>query len=80
MNRKALMEVFEKGKIESIVIINSKTADPNFTYITDFASGLFEGSTLAVEKSGKMTLLTSELEYETARSQAARGMKIVKVN
>ncbi|MEM4065554.1 MAG: Xaa-Pro peptidase family protein [Candidatus Micrarchaeaceae archaeon] len=80
MNRKALMEVFEKGKIESIVIINSKTADPNFTYITDFASGLFEGSTLAVEKSGKMTLLTSELEYETARSQAVKGMKIVKVN
>ncbi|MEM3416150.1 MAG: Xaa-Pro peptidase family protein [Candidatus Micrarchaeaceae archaeon] len=80
MSRDTLIKVFEKSNIDNIVIMNSSSADPNFTYVTGFESGLFEDSVLAIGKTGKLTLLTSELEYETARSQAPSSMSIIKIN
>ena len=69
---------FAKG-VKKILIVNTGSQDPNFLYITDFTSGLFEGSLLLLER-GSVTLFTYSLEYETAREQAQSGMKVVNIN
>ncbi|MDE1861085.1 MAG: aminopeptidase P family protein [Candidatus Micrarchaeota archaeon] len=65
--------------INRILLVNTNSQDPNFIYLTDFTSGLFEGSFLLVTKAG-VTLFTYPLEYETAKQQAVRGMRIVNMD
>lgn len=65
-------------EIDCILIANSNSMDPNFRYLTNFSSGLFEGSFLIVSK-GRLKLLTSNLEYDTAISQAHGAIEVVRI-
>lgn len=84
MNQKSLMgktkKVFGFAKnINKILIINTSSQDPNFIYMTDFSGGLFESSFLLVERK-KATLFTYSLEYEIAKQQAPKSMKVINLN
>ncbi|MDE1768338.1 MAG: aminopeptidase P family protein [Candidatus Micrarchaeota archaeon] len=74
-----LQKIFKHTKVSKILLVNTSSQDPNFVYLTDFYGGLFEGSILLVEKNG-VTLFTYPLEYETAKSQAIKGMKIINLD
>src|SRR5271155_4798480 len=65
-------------KVDKILIVNTDTADPNFFYVTGFTSGVFESTYLVLEKD-HATLLTSQLEYTTAKEQAFEGLEVVKI-
>lgn len=73
--------VFEHcdNDLEQIIIVNTGAADPNFLYLSGFTSGLFEYSYLLISQ-GSVTLLTSVLEYETARSEASEEMEVICIN
>ncbi|MDE1823465.1 MAG: aminopeptidase P family protein [Candidatus Micrarchaeota archaeon] len=62
-----------------MLIINTGIRDPNFTYMTGFASGLFEGNSLIISRK-RIELLTNSLEYEDAMKQRAPGLRVVKVS
>jgi len=71
-----LRKVFSGAKIDLLLIKNGSEQDPNFKYLTGFTSGTFEDNFLIASRN-KVTVLTSELEYETALSQAKEGMVVV---
>ncbi len=78
--RARLDSVFKaSGDLDCILIANTGQQDPNFTYMADFSSGLFESSILLLERK-KATLFTYRLEYETALRQAQKGMSVVNLN
>src|SRR5277367_1591259 len=84
MNQKDLAERTKKvlslaKDTQKILLVNTSSQDPNFIYLTDFTSGIFESSFLLVEKNA-VTLFTYSLEYETAKQQAPSGMKVVNLN
>src|SRR5271157_2855886 len=64
--------------IDRIVLVNSSEKDPNFTYLTGFRGGMFEGDILMADRKG-ITLYTGALEYETAREQGFGGLRIIKM-
>ena len=68
-----------KEKIDLIAIINTGVSDPNFKYLTQFRSGIFEQNFLLVDKHG-MELITNNLEYETALGQRLKHMKIKRID
>ncbi len=71
-----LEKIFKKSKnLDKILLMNTSYTDPNFLYVTGFTSGLFEYSYLIVEKD-KAKLITSELEYETAKEQAGKEIEV----
>ncbi len=77
-----LKDIFahQKAKgLDSILIVNTDNEDPNFIYMTDFRSGIFEQSFLLLERHG-MTLFTSPLEYETALKQKSGSMRVINVD
>lgn len=59
-----------------ILIVNTSSRDPNFTYLTGFKSGLFEGNSIIAER-GRITLMTNSLEYQDAKRQSFKGLRIV---
>ena len=70
-------KVISKAKgIDAILLINTDTRDPNFTYLTGFKSGVYEGDMLLATKSS-VKLITSPLEYDTAMSQKPDWLEIV---
>jgi Xaa-Pro dipeptidase len=71
-------KVFSHVRADAILLMNTKTEDSNFLYLTGFTSGIFEGTLLIVSKS-RLILLVSALEYEIARAQKPKGMDIVKI-
>ena len=74
-----IKRIFSSTKgVERIIIANSNSMDPNFRYLTNFSSGLFEGSFLIVSR-GHLKLLTSNLEYDTAVMQAHDAIEVVKI-
>lgn len=75
--RERLARVFRKAKaLDKILLLNTGNTDPNFLYLTGFTSGLFEYSYLIVKPDGAK-LVTSALEYETAKEQAPSGMEVL---
>ena len=71
----------ETAGLDAILLVNTNSEDPNFIYMTDFTSGIFESSMLLLERGrGAVTLFTSPLEYGTAMAQKPNGMKIVNVD
>ena len=62
--------------VDKILIANTNGMDPNFLYFTGFASGLFEYSYLILGNEGAK-LITSKLEYETAKEQAVPGLEVL---
>lgn len=72
-----LRKIFDASKnVDLILIKNNDSVDPNFLYLTGFRSGLFENTYLLADRK-RMYIITSPLEYETARSQKSSGMKII---
>jgi len=71
-----LRKIFSGAKIDLLLIKNGSEQDPNFKYLTGFTSGTFEDNFLIASRE-KVSVLTSELEYETALSQAKEGMEVV---
>jgi len=63
----------------TVIIANSDYQDPNFLYLTDLKSGLFEGSLVVLKKDNAM-LLTSPLEYEDALKGVPKGMQVIKID
>lgn len=76
--RQRLEKLFEKTRADAIMIMNTEVRDSNFSYLTGFTSGLFEGDALIATRKG-LTLLTSVLEYDTAMKMRPNGMKVIKV-
>ncbi len=77
--RQRSKKIFEAAKAADVVLIaNTSSRDPNFTYLTDFTSGLFERSIILLKRDGAK-LLVYELEYEDAERQKPPGMEVVKL-
>ncbi len=77
MSSSRLNSVFSNARgVDAIVIINTDMRDPNFTYLTELKSGVYEGDVLIAERNG-MKLLTSKLEYETAISQKREHLEVI---
>jgi Xaa-Pro dipeptidase len=78
MNRK-LEDIFKNAKnVDLILLLNTGNEDPNFLYLTEFESGLFENNIL-LTKRDRMELLTNSLEYETALKQKNKIMDVVNI-
>ncbi len=74
---KRIAKVFTECKgTDAIILVNGLTRDPNFTYLTEFGSGIFEGSILVAVRPNKLHLMTSILEYDTAVSEKQKNMGI----
>ena len=76
---KRIAKVFKNSKADVIFLMNTDHQDSNFTYLTNFTSGVFEGNPLIVTKK-EIILPVSILEYEIAKEQRPKGMKIIKIN
>ncbi len=73
-----IKKVFDNTKADAIVILNTKTEDSNFLYLTGFTSGVFEGTVMIVSRKG-LVLLANPLEYEIAKEQRPKEMLVVKI-
>ena len=62
-----------KRKPDAIIIKNSSEPyiDDNFFYVTGLDKGLFEGSVATLYPNGKIDLIISELEAESAKKSNA---------
>jgi Xaa-Pro dipeptidase len=70
--------VFKNVDADVLLVANTNTTDPNFVYLTGFPSGSFEGTFIIVKKKG-IEFIASELEYEIARENAPKGIKVTKI-
>lgn len=62
--------------VDVMLLVNTSGGDPNFLYLTGFTSGLFEDSILVATR-GRVYLIASPLEYQTALDQKITGMSII---
>jgi Xaa-Pro dipeptidase len=80
--RERVKRIFEKlgDGADALVLMNSVEPhlDQSFFYVFDVASGLFEGSAAVAHRDGKVTVISSPLEEESAH-QAARRDRDVQV-
>ncbi len=72
-----IKKIFKNTKADVIFLMNTQVQDSNFIYLTGFTSGVFEYSTLIVTRK-KMILPVSVLEYEIAKEQRPREMRVIK--
>jgi Xaa-Pro dipeptidase len=73
-----IRKIFTNTKADVIFLVNTENKDSNFIYLTGFTSGIFEGTPLIVTKK-ELILPVSVLEYEVAKEQHPKEMKIVKI-
>lgn len=72
-------KIFANANAANVILIaNTNYQDPNFLYLTDISSGLFEGSLILLTRHGAK-ILVSALEYEDAVRHTPNGMKIIKM-
>jgi Xaa-Pro dipeptidase len=71
-------KVFDNTDADAIVLLNTRTEDSNFLYLTDFTSGVFEG-TLMIASRRRLILFASPLEYEIAKEQRPKEMLVVRI-
>jgi Xaa-Pro dipeptidase len=76
---KRIRKIFENTEAEVIFLMNTNVEDSNFLYLTEFKSGIFEGNPLIITKKG-LVLPVSPLEYEIAKEEGPKGMKIIKIS
>lgn len=72
-----IRRIFENCDVDVIFLMNTDIQDSNFTYLTEFTSGVFEQTMLIVTKN-EAILPVSSLEYEIAREQHPKNIKVVK--
>jgi Xaa-Pro aminopeptidase len=73
-----IRKVMQKSQADVIFLMNTGQKDSNFFYLTGFTSGEFEYNALIVTKKG-LILPVSSLEYEIAKKQRPKEMKIIKI-
>ncbi|MEM3841150.1 MAG: Xaa-Pro peptidase family protein [Candidatus Micrarchaeaceae archaeon] len=76
--RKRLKSLFRGSDLDVIVLMNTSIKDSNFTYMTDFSSGVFEDTILLLFKDSEM-LLVNKLEREIALENAPKIMNVKSV-
>ena len=69
----------DEKRIDTLVVMNTGSQDPNFYYFTGFKSSLFENNMLIVKKDHAY-LLTYDLEYQDAVKQKFNGIEIVRMS
>jgi len=69
----------QKSGVDAIFLMNTGQKDSNFFYLAGFTSGEFEYTSLIVTKKG-LILPVSALEYEIAKRQRPKEMKVVKID
>ncbi len=75
-----LASIFANMKsADLIVLLNTNYRDPNFIYITGFKSGIFEFTFTIIKRNG-IEILANELEFSAAKSQATKGMRVIKIS
>ena len=67
-----IIQLFKDAKVDSILILNSPEADPNFFYFTRMEKSEFQQSILILEKSS-MTMMVPRMEYELAKAQGKKS-------
>jgi len=70
--QKRLEKLFEGGNFDAILLYNTEERDSNFLYLTGFRSGVFEYTPLVATRDS-VHVFASQLEYDTAISQAGKG-------
>ncbi len=65
-------------RIDTLLIMNTGSQDPNFYYLTGFKSSLFEKNILLISKNHAY-LFTYDLEYQDAVRQKFPGMEVVRM-
>ena len=74
--RRRLKSLFKDSGLDAVVIMNTSVKDSNFTYMTDFSSGVFEDTILLLFPD-RETLLVNKLEREIAIESAPKAMEVV---
>ncbi len=74
-----IRKLFDNANVEVIFLMNTSVQDSNFTYLTGFTGGVFEQTMLIVTRKG-LVLPVSELEYEIAKRERPKEMKVIMVN
>ena len=74
--KRRLKSLFSDSGLDAVVIMNTATKDSNFTYMTDFSSGVFEDAILLLFPDGEK-LLVNKLEREIALESAPKVMEVV---
>ena len=70
-----LKALFKQSDLDAIVLMNTAVKDSNFTYMTDFCSGVFEDTILLLFPEGEK-LLVNKLEREIALESAPGVMQV----
>lgn len=73
-----IRNLFNNTDAEVVFIMNTGKEDSNFLYLTGFTSGVFEFNTLIATRKG-LILPVSSLEYEIAKEQRPKEMKVIMV-
>ncbi len=75
--KKKLERIFDGSKEADVILIaNTSSKDPNFSYITGIVGGLFEGNILLLKRDSAK-LITNQLEYELAASQKPADLELI---
>lgn len=78
--KKRIKKIFENAKgVETILIANKMTSDPNFLYLTQYTDSIFDSDLLVFTKTLAYHI-ASPLSYEAAMLQKHPEIKIVKAD
>ncbi len=73
-----MKKLFKNTDADVVFIMNTGIEDSNFLYLTGFTGGVFEYNTLIATKR-ELILPISVLEYEIAKAQRPKEMKVIKI-
>jgi Xaa-Pro dipeptidase len=71
-------KVFKNAEVDAILLLNTKTEDGNFLYLTGFDAGAFEGTAMIVTRR-ELVFFVSALDYEIAKEQRPVEMTVVEI-
>ncbi|HUY70441.1 MAG TPA: Xaa-Pro peptidase family protein [Candidatus Baltobacteraceae bacterium] len=71
-----LRRVFDNAKVSTILLANTNYNDSNFLYLTGLPAATLEGYILVADRK-KVTLLVNVLDYEIAKENSPRGVRVV---
>lgn len=75
--KKRVNSILKQSNTDAILIMNTTSKDPNFTYLTGIYDGLFEDGIVVADRKS-IVLYPSALEYEIAKKSALPGIEITK--
>ncbi|MDE1832991.1 MAG: aminopeptidase P family protein [Candidatus Micrarchaeota archaeon] len=72
-----LGRVFDNAKVGAILLANTNYTDSNFLYLTGLPAATLEGYMLVADRR-RVTVLVNVLDYEIAKENSPRGVRVVK--